>query len=59
MAIVPDNSEIIDNSRGTASSVLIRDRETKKLCLPGVPIALIHIFNKHILTIINDEHKPT
>ena len=49
MALVPDNSEIIDNSIGTAPSVLIRNRETKIICLPGVPIELRHIFKKNII----------
>lgn len=57
MALVPDNSEIIDNSIGTAPSVLIRDRETKIICLPGVPIELRHIFKKNILTMIKEEYK--
>ena len=57
MALVPDNSEIIDNSIGTAPSVLIRNRETKIICLPGVPIELRHIFKKNILTMIKDEYK--
>ena len=57
MALVPNNSEIIDNSIGTAPSVLIRDRETKIICLPGVPIELRHIFKKNILTMIKDEYK--
>jgi molybdenum cofactor synthesis domain-containing protein len=49
MALVPNNSEIIDNSIGTAPSVLI--------CLPGVSIELRHIFKKNILTMIKDEYK--
>src|SRR5688572_24417521 len=57
MAIVPDNSEIIDNSIGTAPSVLIRDRETKIICLPGVPIELRHIFKANILKMIIADHK--
>jgi molybdenum cofactor synthesis domain-containing protein len=57
MALVPINSEIIDNSIGTAPSVLIRDLETKIICLPGVPIELRHIFKKSILTMIKEEYK--
>jgi nicotinamide-nucleotide amidase len=57
MAFVPTNSEIIDNSIGTAPSVLLKDRETKIVCLPGVPIELRHIFKKNILTMIKDEYK--
>ncbi|MGZ5490288.1 MAG: competence/damage-inducible protein A [Nitrososphaeraceae archaeon] len=57
MSLVPENSQIIDNSIGTAPSVLIRHRETKIICLPGVPIELRQIFKTNILKMIIDDHK--
>ncbi len=56
MAHVPDDSEIIDNSIGTAPSILIQARDTKIICLPGVPIELRNIFKKKILIMIKDEY---
>ena len=56
MAFVPEDSEIIDNSIGTAPSILICARNTKIVCLPGVPIELRNIFKNNILTIIKEEY---
>ena len=56
MSLVPENSQIIDNVVGTAPSVLIRHRETKIICLPGVPIELRHIFKANILKMIKADH---
>ena len=56
MAFVPDDSEIIDNSIGTAPSILVCARDTKIVCLPGVPIELRNIFKKKILIMIKDEY---
>jgi molybdenum cofactor synthesis domain-containing protein len=57
MSFVPENSQIIDNLIGTAPSVLIKYRETKIICLPGVPIELRHIFKKNISKMIINEYK--
>jgi molybdenum cofactor synthesis domain-containing protein len=57
MSFVPENSQIIDNLIGTAPSVLIRHKETKIICLPGVPIELRHIFKTHISKLIRDDYK--
>jgi nicotinamide-nucleotide amidase len=56
MAFVPDDSEIIDNSIGTAPSILICSSDTKIVCLPGVPIELRNIFKKKILIMIKEEY---
>lgn len=57
MSFVPVNSQIIDNSIGTAPSILIRHEETKIICLPGVPLELRHIFKTNVLRMIMDDYK--
>jgi len=56
MALVPVDSEIIDNTIGTAPSILTRVLDTKIICLPGVPIELRNIFKKNILIMLKDEY---
>jgi len=48
MATLPEGSKPLPNPVGTAPGVLIRERETTIICLPGVPSEMKAIFNLHV-----------
>ncbi len=55
MATLPDGSNPLKNSSGSAPGVLIHEKEKRIVCLPGVPKELQAIFEEHLEPVIRKE----
>lgn len=56
-ALVPENAEVLFNTKGTAPGMLFRRKERTLVCMPGVPYEMKSIVKNHLIPILAKANK--
>lgn len=53
-AMIPEGAQVLDNHNGTAPGIIIKEKNTHVILLPGPPQELIPMFEESVMPYLND-----